>query len=1207
MAEEISKSPRAQKEEEILKFWQDNKIFQKTLDQEAPKGEYVFYDGPPFATGTPHYGHLLAGTIKDYIGRYQTMRGFHVPRRWGWDCHGLPVENIVEKELNLKSKKEIEEYGLEKFNEAARKSVLTYVDDWKKIVPRLGRFVDMENDYKTMDSSFTETVWWIFNKLNDKGLVYEGFKSMHLCPRCETTLSNFEVNQGYKDITDISVTVKFAVTGEVNIFFLAWTTTPWTLPGNVALAVGPEVDYVKIKVMGSGENFILAKARLAVIKEDYAIVEEFKGEKIIGQAYKPVFDYYNNKETKNIENAFKVYGASFVTMEDGTGIVHIAAFGEDDMTLIKEKNLPFIQNVGTDGRFKSEVRDFAGQKVKPKEDHQEMDIKIIKYLAGKGTLYSKEKIIHSYPHCWRCDTPLLNYAASSWFVEVTKFKDKLVKANQAINWVPADIKDGRFGKWLEGARDWAISRSRYWGAPLPVWRCDKCGAKEFIGSVEDIKNKTGGRNNFFVIRHGEADNNILGVISSDPKKGHHLTEKGKEQVKETAEKLKSKKIDVIYVSPFIRTQETAKIVADILNISADKIITDDRLHEVYAGELDGKTDTEYQNYFKTRLEKFTKNMPGGENYLQIRNRMTEFVYDTNIKNKDKNILIIGHRTPIRMMFTGVAGMSLAEAADFGGEGESFIKNSEVKELFFAPIPHNQNYELDLHRPFIDQITFPCAVCQKAGMEEGEMKRVTEVFDCWFESGSMPFSQSHYPFENLDKFNPCPNVLGRAIPAFRKPIGFPAEFIGEGLDQTRGWFYTMLILSVALFGKASYKNVVVNGLILATDGKKMSKSLKNYPDPITVVDKYGADALRYYLLSSPVVKAEDLCFSEVGVDEIVKKVLNRLDNVHSFYAMYSQNTSVPVKNFVPVSENILDQWILARINKLIFEVTIATDKYELDRAVRPIEDFVDDLSTWYLRRSRDRFKSDNVKDKASAIETTRFVLEELAKVIAPVMPFYADELYQKVKSFGGKESVHLDSWPESHKLIKPEEKIIIDMEEIRKIVSLGLEARAKVNIKVRQPLAKLKIKTDKLKIEDIERYSDLIKDEINVKEVIFANTSKEEACPVVKNSDFSTTGVELDLTMTPALKEEGMVRELTRAIQELRKQEKLSPSDIVSLKIKTDQAGKDLIKRFESEIKKTTLLKNISLSESVSGADFEEIEGGSAIKVDDLNFEIKINK
>jgi isoleucyl-tRNA synthetase len=1183
------KSPRAKKEEEILAFWRENKIFEKSLTQEAPKGEYVFYDGPPFATGTPHYGHLLAGTIKDYMGRYKTMRGFHVPRRWGWDCHGLPVENIVEKELNLKSKKDIEDYGVEKFNQRARESVMAYVDDWKKIIPRLGRFVDMEDDYKTMDPSFTESVWWIFNRLNEKGLVYEGFKSMHLCPRCETTLSNFEVNQGYKDITDISVTVKFAVVGESNTYFLAWTTTPWTLPGNVALAVGPEVDYVKVKVMPSGENYILAKARLSALKADYAITEEFKGVKIIGQSYKPIFDYYNNKETKNIENGFKVYGAGFVTTEDGTGIVHIApAFGEDDMNLGKEKNLPFIQHVGTNGKFRKEVTDFAGTDVKPKEDYQSADVLIIKYLAGKGTLYAKEKLIHSYPHCWRCETPLLNYAASSWFVEVTKFRDKLVKANKDINWVPGDIKEGRFGKWLEGARDWAISRSRYWGAPLPVWRCADCAEKVFVSSVEDIKKRTAGRNNFYVVRHGEADNNVLGVISSDPKRPHHLTEKGIAQVKETAEKLKNKKIDLIYVSPFVRTQETAKIISGILNIPADKIITDDRIHEVYGGELDGKSDADYQRFFESRMEKFDKTPAGGENYTQIKNRMTEFLYEANAKNQGKNILIISHNTPIWLMFAGALGLDPQGAIDLRHEIHDFIKNSEVKDLPFAPTPHNHNYELDLHRPYIDEITFPC----QCG---GEMKRVPEVFDCWFESGSMPMAEAHYPFENLDKFNPDPGL-------FRKSVGFPAEFIGEGLDQTRGWFYSMLVLSTALFGESSYKNVIVNGIILASDGQKMSKRLKNYPDPMLLVDKYGADALRYYLLSSPVVKAEDLCFLETGVDEVAKKIISRLDNVRSFYEMYSQNVSAPVKNFVPTSTNILDQWILARLNQVSLDVTGSADKYELDRAIRPFNDFVDDLSTWYLRRSRDRFKlaspvggSADLKDKNQAIETTRYILEELAKLLSPVTPFYADELYQKVKSLSGAESVHLTAWPEAGGLSKAEGKIITDMVEVRKIVTLGLEARAKANLKVRQPLSKLKIKSYKLKVEDWGLYSDLIKDEVNVKEVVLDNNISAE--------------VELDTVITPALKEEGMVRELLRGIQDLRKQEKLSPGDAVSLQIMTDPAGEALVRKFEAEIKRTTLLKSISLAspEPLATAGLGKSEGGTAVPVDSLSFELKINK
>jgi len=1179
MNEENKKSPRAQKEEEILKFWQDKQIFQKSLDQEAPKGEYVFYDGPPFATGLPHYGHILGSTAKDMVGRYKTMRGFKVPRRWGWDCHGLPIENIVEKDLGISGKKAIEEFGIDKFVNHAKSKVLTYVAEWKKTVDRMGRWVDFDNSYKTMDNTYIESVWWALGEINKKGLLYEGVRVLAYCPRCETPIANSEIamDNSYKDISDISVTVKFELKDEPRVFLLVWTTTPWTLPGNTAIAVNKDIDYVKIKVMSSGENYILAKSLLSVIKDNYAVIEEFRGEKLIGKSYKPVFDYYKTVDMPDKENIWKIWHADFVTLEKGTGIAHEApAFGEEDMELAKEFNIPFIRHVAPNGTFTKEVKDFFGEKVKPKDDkatgqdHQRADILIIKYLAGKGTLFAKEKIVHSYPHCYRCDTPLLYYALPSWFVNIQKVKNNLLKTGEDMNWVPAHLKEGRFHNSMESAPDWTISRNRYWASPLPIWK-SLSGKLMFVNSLEDLKLKTKkSGNNLFIIRHGEADNNILGIISSNIKTPHHLTEKGKAQVRETAEKLKDKKIDLIYVSPFIRTQETAKIIADILHIPANKIITDNRLHEVDSGALDGKTDTEYQSYFKTRAEKFTKNMPGGENYLQIRNRMTEFVYEADSKNKNKNILIIGHRTPIRMMFTGISGMSISQAIDFGSEGESFIKNSEVKELNFVPVPHNENYELDLHRPYIDQIIL---VDEKGE----EYKRIPEVIDCWFESGSMPFAQDHFPFENLDKFNPNPGFL-------RKRVGFPAEFVAEYIAQTRTWFYYSHTISTILFDHAPFKNIVTTGNVLALDGNKMSKSKNNYPDPWILFNKYGVDALRFYLMSSPLMKGEDLCFNETGVDEVGKKVLSRLENVFSFYDLYSKNVSVPVKNFTPISNNILDQWIIARLTQLISMATVAMDKYELDQATWPIADFVDDLSTWYLRRSRDRFKSDDLRDKTQAIETTRFVLEELAKIMAPVMPFYADELYQKVKSFAGKESVHLASWPEVKKLTSAEEGVLVNMAEIRKIVSLGLEARAKANIKVRQPLKSLKCKNQNLKLIEKEEknYKELIRDEVNVKEVFFDNTISEP--------------IELDTNITPELKEEGNVRELLRAIQELRKTEKLNPSDIVSLKIKTDKKGQGLVRKFEAEIKKTTLVKSLTFNDTFSA---------EVIKIDDLSFELKI--
>jgi len=962
-------------EQEILKFWQENKIFEKSLQKD--EGDFVFYDGPPFATGLPHYGHILASIIKDVIPRYQTMKGKKVPRKWGWDCHGLPIENLIERELNLKTKKDIEKYGVENFNKKAEESVLRYADEWKKIIPRIGRWVDMKNDYKTMDWQYTESVWWTFKRLYDKGLIYEGCKPMHICPRCETTLSNFEVTQNYKEIKDWGVTMKFELKDEPGTYVLAWTTTAWTLPGNVALAINKDIVYCKIKSpisnLKSTEFFILAKNRIKDILKDqpYEIVEELKGRDLIGKKYKPLFDYYfKDEKLENSENGWKIYGADFISIEEGTGIVHIApAFGEEDMQLGQEEKLPFIQHVDTEGKFKPEVKDFADFNVKPKGNPRETDEKIVKWLEKENKLFAKELITHSYPFCWRCETPLLNYAANSWFVNVVRIKDKLLKNNKKINWVPKHLQEGRFGKWLENARDWAISRSRYWGAPLPVWRCEKCGEIKVVGSVEE-----------------------LGV-----------------------------KID------------------------------------------------------------------------------------------------------------------------------------------------------NLHRPYIDKVELDCSC-------GGKMKRIPEVFDCWFESGSMPFAQAHYPFENKEEFEK----------------NFPAEFIAEGVDQTRGWFYTLLVLSTALFDKPAYKNVVANGIILAEDGQKMSKRLNNYPDPMEIVEKYGADSLRYYLLSSPAVAAESLNFSEKGVDEVHKKVIMRLRNVLAFYKMYTNNSHV-TRYSLRVT-NILDKWILARLKSLTREITEKLDNYELDKAARPIADFIDDLSTWYIRRSRERFKEEN-EDKNNAVSATRFVLIEFSKLIAPFMPFVAEEIYQNLKSprprqtkRGGqisnlkiKESVHLEEWPKisNQSLVESSQTLLRDMEEARKIVSLALEERAKAGIKVRQPIATLKIRSTKSEIRNNKELLNLIKDEINIKEIIFDKRIENE--------------VEIDTTISDDLKKEGIVRELSRHIQDLRKKAGLKPQDRISLLIETDKNGEKLIKQFENEIKKGTNTISIEFSPN----------NGEETKIDELKFKIEI--
>lgn len=1148
-----------EREERILKFWQEDKTFEKSLAKDSPAGEYVFYDGPPFATGLPHYGHLLPTTIKDVIPRYKTMKGYHVERRWGWDCHGLPIENLIEGELGLKTKKDIETLGIDKFNEAARSSVLRYEKDWKRIIPRVGRWVDMENDYKTMDWKYTESIWWIFKTLFNKNLIYEGYKSMHLCPRCETTLANFEVNQGYKDITDLSLIAKFELIDEPGTFVLAWTTTPWTLPGNVALAVNPEVSYCKVKI--ADNYFILAKDRLTVVKEAYEIVEEFTGSKLLKKAYKPLYDYYsNNKDLKNWENGWKIYGADFVTTTDGTGVVHIApAFGEDDMNLGNKEKLPFVQHVGTNGRMRKEVTDFVDLQVKPKENNQATDVEVIKNLAHRGLLFSKEKIVHSYPHCWRCDTPLLNYASSSWFVKVTEFKTRLIANNQKTNWVPENLRDGRFGNWLDGARDWAISRARYWGAPLPVWRCADCKKIEVMGSIEDLRKKSVSKNQYLIMRHGEAVSNVLGSISCEPV-GNDLTELGRKQAESSAELLKEEKIDLIISSDFARAKQTAEITARVIGYDKDKIIYDDRLHEVNFGAYNNESIESYHGHFKNTLDRFSVRPEGGENLSDVKQRVASFLYDLEEKYRGKKILIISHGDPTWLMQTVALGMDPKDiVADITKNYKElfYLKNAEVRKLDFSPLPHNKNYELDFHKPYIDEIVFGC----ECG---GEFKRITDVFDCWFESGSMPYAQVHYPFENKEKFE----------------ANFPADFIAEGVDQTRGWFYLLMVLSTALFDEPTFKNVIVNGLILAEDGQKMSKRLKNYPDLMYVVEKYGADALRYYIISSPAVRAEDLRFSERGVDEIYKKLILRLQNVVSFYELYALHDTDQVST---ESKNVLDVWIKSRLSSVVEDVEKHLKDYELDRAAWPIMDFIDDLSTWYLRRSRDRFKSEDETERREAISTTRYVLLELSKAIAPFIPFTAEDVYQRVAG-DKKTSVHLQSWPFFGVLVDDQtefkEKLFKEMKKVRELVSLTLDERKKLGIPVRQPLGKLKIRNQELKAR--KDLLELIKDEVNIKEVVVDENIEGE--------------VWLDTEITPELKDEGNFRDLTRHLQDMRKKMGLLPEQ----KVRLIYSGGGVVKNFMDKFK-------IDLQKIVGAAYLEEADNeGDEIKIGEMSLKITLS-
>ncbi len=907
----------------ILDFWDEKKIFEETLKKSADKPIYSFYDGPPFATGTPHYGHIVASTMKDAVPRYWTMKGYRVPRVWGWDCHGLPIENIAEKELGITEKKQIEEIGVRKFNEVCASKVSGYVSEWRKVIRRLGRWADMDHAYKTMDLSYMESVWWVFKSLWDNGLIYESYRAMHICPRCETTLSQSEVAEGYKDVKDLSAIAKFELVDEPGTYILAWTTTPWTLIGNVALAVGADIDYVKIETEGingeKSQKYILAEERLSdVLKEQkYKTLEKFKGTKLEGKKYQPLFSFYAfDQGLKNQKNGWQVRTADFVTVADGTGVVHIApAFGEDDMNLGIKDNLPFVQHVGMNGVIKPEAGEFAGLHVKPIDDVQSTDVKIIQYLAHNNLLFAKEKFEHSYPHCWRCDTPLLNYATTSWFVAVEKVKAEALKEAKKINWSPKYIKEGRFGKWLEGARDWSISRQRYWASVIPIWRCDSCEETLVIGSVAD-------------------------------------------------------------------------------------------------------------------LEKLS--------------------------------------------------------------GETIV---------------------NLHKDHVDRITFKCTHC------DGTMTRIPDVLDTWFDSGSMPYAQSHYPFENKE--------------ATEKT--FPAEFIAEGVDQTRCWFYYLHILSTSIKHDVAYKNVIVNGIVLAEDGKKMSKRLNNYPDPMLMFDKYGADVLRQYLLSSPVMQAENINFSEKELAELQRGMFRMLWNSYSFFALYSNIDKWQPATNPSTGEaglNVLDRWILSELNILVEEVNKYMESYELTKAARLFAPFIDNLSNWYIRRSRKRFwKSENDTDKNSAYTTLHEVLVTLAKLMAPFTPFVSEEIY---KNLTGETSVHLAEYPRANK-----EKIDLDLSnemiQTRKVVELGLSARATAKIKVRQPLQSVTYHGLRLNSE----LEEIVADEVNTKQVKYAKDN--------------TSSVEIDTNITEELRLEGFAREIIRGIQSLRKELDFQIDDRITLEYKTDSA------------------------------------------------------
>ena len=850
---ELSREPVAKREAEISKYWEEIDLLHKSVETKDPNKPFVFYEGPPTANGHPGIHHVLARTLKDLVCRYKTMEGYQVKRKAGWDTHGLPVEIQVEKELKLKNKQDIEEYGIAEFNQRCRDSVFEFGQEWREMTERMAYEIDLDNPYVTLDNDYIESVWWILDQFFKEGLVYEGHKILPYCSRCGTGLATHEVAQGYAEIKSDTVIAKFKLVDK-DEYFLAWTTTPWTLPSNVSLSVHPDVDYIKVKE--DGEVYYLAKDLAGeVLGEEYEVLETFKGKELEGIRYEQLIPYVQVPEGKE---AFLVTLADYVTTEDGTGIVHTApAFGEDDYNTGTRYNLAVLQPVNDQGKFVET----------PWKDMfvMDADLDIIKWLHGEDKLYSKQKVEHNYPHCWRCDTPLLYYAKPSWYIEMTKLKDKLIENNNGVDWYPEFVGEKRFGNWLENLKDWAISRSRYWGTPLPIWKCDDCNHIESVGSRDELVEKS------------------------------------------------------------------------------------------------------------------------------------------------------------------------------------------IEEL--------KKEDIELHRPYVDDIHLKCSECG------GRMTREEDVIDVWFDSGAMPFAQHHYPFENKEDFDGL----------------FPADFICEGIDQTRGWFYSLLAISTFITGKAPYKQVLVTDLVLDKDGKKMSKSRGNTVNPFELFDEYGADVLRWYLVyvSPPWAPTR---FDEAGLKEIESKFFRSLRNVYNFFSLYANTDNVAVKEFFIDYEDRedIDKWLLSKYNSLLERIEENMDKFELTRVVRDIQDFViEDLSNWYIRRNRRRFWSTELTDSKKAVYNTTYeVLLGISKAIAPFVPFTAEELYQNLTDG---ESVHLDEYPKANK-----DLIDLELEErmdlVRDLVGLGRAARESADIKVRQPIGKVLL--DGKYEETIKELVPLIKEELNVKEVAF---------------------------------------------------------------------------------------------------------------------------
>jgi isoleucyl-tRNA synthetase len=1028
-------------EHETIKFWKENNTFKKSLEKTSKGKPYIFYDGPPFATGLPHHGHLVASTLKDIVPRYFTMKGRYVQRRFGWDCHGLPIEQEIDKKLGITAHEAVEKLGIKGYNDECRGIVQRFTSEWEKTITRIGRWVDFEDDYKTMDATFMESVWWVFKQLWDKGLIYKGTKVVPFSTAFGTVLSNFEASSNYQDVQDPAITVLFKAIGDDldNTYFAAWTTTPWTLPSNLGLCAGADIDYVKVFDEEKNIHLIVAKDRLSEVgkKKDLKIVKEMKGTDLKGLKYEPLLPYFNDMKK---EGCFQIFNDDYVTTDSGTGLVHLApSFGEDDNRVMHQAGINVLAcPIDIHGKFTAEVTDFAGEYVK------DADKGIIKKLKEENKVYDQSVLVHSYPFCPRSDTPLIYKAIPSWYVNIEKIKDRMINSNKSINWVPGHIKEGRFGKWLAGARDWAISRNRVWGTPLPIWENDVTGNRICLGSFDDIKKYTG------------------------------------------------QTID------------------------------------------------------------------------------------------------------------------------------------------------------DLHRENVDPLTFTI------DGEEGTYKRISEVLDCWFESGSMPYAQLHYPFENKEIFDK----------------GFPAEFIAEGLDQTRGWFYTLTALSTALFDGPAFKNVIVNGMVMAEDGKKMSKRLRNYTAPDVLMENYGADALRLYLITSGLVKGEEQRFADSGVKDMVRRALLPWYNSFKFFETYASVDGWNAKTNLKFGDNIVDRWILSKLQTLKENISTEMEAYRLYHVVPALLHFIEDLTNWYIRLNRSRFWGEGLTDdKCQAYSTLYTTIKELSMAMAPFTPFLSEHIYRSLEKFGDneEESVHLTNYPQADSSLM-NTTLEDAVNRMQQIILLGRQKRNQVQIKVKTPLSKLTIiHKDQSLLNEISKLENYIKTELNIKKVDysteesnFINLFAKPNSPVLgkrygkkfgqfakliksldatKLSEYEESGsitlesetftgddilvfreskegtnalsnryisIDIDTNLTDELIAEGLAREVVNRIQKSRKDLGFNVADRIKVIYEGDEALAKAIEAHKDYISSETLANELTAGKTEGSATFDD-------KVENFSLKLIITK